>query len=207
MRTHLFTFAITLFSLSCTNKSQHIERIGIQPFGQVPAIWLDSVRQALISAHEVQVHILPSVELPAVAFVNIKSPRYRADSLLRFLERTRPDTLDAMIGVTAKDISTTKRDVNGMVKEPASTYSDWGVFGLGYMPGTACVISSFRLDPGNGLFFSRLRKIAIHEIGHNRGLAHCDQARCVMQDAVESIATVDQAFPVLCEKCKRSMDR
>ena len=54
--------------------------------------------------------------------------RYRADSLIRYLGRFgSADTI--LIGLTNKDISTTKGQIR-----------DWGIMGLGYCPGTSCVV-------------------------------------------------------------------
>lgn len=52
------------------------------------------------------------------------------------------------------------------------------------------------------LFFSRLKKICIHEVGHNLGLPHCTTNKCVMQDAVETIKTVDNESEELCAECR-----
>jgi archaemetzincin len=47
--------------------------------------------------------------------------------------------------------------------------------------------------------------VAIHEIGHNLGLKHCSTPKCVMQDAVETIKTVDVAGVELCNSCKKEI--
>ncbi len=145
-------------------------------------------------------------KLPEKAFVNIKSPRYRADSLLIELSKNRPDSIGFILGITSKDISTTKRGLDGNIKKPKSKYTDWGVFGLGYKSGTSCIISTFRLkNVKTDLFISRVQKISVHEIGHNLGLDHCETEKCVMQDAVETISTVDSEGFKLCEKCYRKI--
>ncbi len=35
-------------------------------------------------------------------------------------------------------------------------------------------------------YFTRFKKVAVHEFGHNLGLPHCSDKTCVMPDAVES---------------------
>ena len=52
----------------------------------------------------------------------------------------------------------------------------------------------------------RMQKIAIHEIGHNLGLQHCADTTCVMQDAVESIKTIDRSTQTYCPACKQKAD-
>jgi archaemetzincin len=91
----------------------------------------------------------------------------------------------------------------GNTLEPKTKYEDWGVFGLGYMPGQSCVVSIFRTQKTSRKnFILRMKKISLHEIGHNLGLDHCDSKRCAMRDAVESISTVDNVDAQLCDKCR-----
>lgn len=166
----------------------------------------DSVKSALEEVYEVEVVMLPEIEIPENTFVNVKSPRYRADKLIEYLKENRPGGIDYTIGLISKDISTTKRTADGEIKKPKSKYEDWGIFGLGYRPGPSCIVSTFRLNNKNQkLFYSRIKKIAVHEIGHNLGLPHCPDKECVMQDAAESISTIDNVSMILCDECKRKI--
>ena len=126
--------------------------------------------------------------------------------LLKYLKSIRPDSIDFMLGLTATDISTTKKDKLGRIKQPKSKYEDWGTFGLGYRPGSACVVSSYRLSKPNKTI-ERLQKVVVHELGHNLGLKHCtSKLNCVMDDAAETIRTVDAGHITLCDKCKNVLD-
>ena len=89
-------------------------------------------------------------------------------------------------------------------------YTDWGIFGLGSRPGPTCVLSTHRLardtwDPAR--IRSRLRKIALHELGHNLGLPHCPDSACFMRDALETILTIDDAPEHLCDKCQQKIKK
>lgn len=180
--------------------------IAIQPYGTIQHRQVDSVAASLARMYLSRVHILKSVALPASSYVMIKSPRYRADVLIRLLKTQKPDTIDFILGITNQDISTTKRDAFGRIKTPESRYKDWGVFGLGYRPGLACVISTYRLKhTSEDIFIGRLQKVALHEIGHNYGLPHCKTEYCVMQDAVETIKTIDRVSLQMCEKCTQKI--
>jgi archaemetzincin len=95
--------------------------------------------------------------------------RYRADSLIRFLSG-RTTEGEVAIGLTHYDVSTTKDG-----KE------DWGVMGLGFRPGKACVISTFRIKGKNRE--EKFAKVIVHEFGHTRGLDHCPVKDCLMRDA------------------------
>jgi len=188
------------------NKEEAGIVIAIQPYGNINTDYVDSVAAAFTKMYQSKVILLETKVLPASSFVNIKSPRYRADVLIRLLKTQKPDSIDFIIGITDKDISTTKRDAFGNIKKPESRYKDWGVFGLGYRPGAACIISTFRLTHSSKkVFVGRLQKVALHEIGHNYGLPHCKTEYCVMQDAVETIKTIDNVKPQLCIKCSRKI--
>jgi len=199
----IITFFLTVFLLSCTSNQ---EKIGIQPYGDIPSPLLDSISTILGKSYQAEIVFLEKKDLPQSAFVNIKSPRYRADSLLINLLEGKPDSIDYIIGVTSRDISTTKRDPSGKTKQPESKYYDWGVFGLGYRPGNSCIISTYRLkDSSAKKYYDRIQKVSVHEIGHNMGLKHCESKNCVMQDAVDTILTIDHADKHLCTKCKNKI--
>jgi len=179
--------------------------IGIQPFENFDLRLADTVSQQIQLAYGIKTIVLKSVPLPKEAFTTIRSPRYRADSLLRHLHKIRPDSLCIIMGLTDHDISITKF-VDGKIKEPKSKYIDFGIFGLGALPGQACIISIYRYKSSEkSLFYDRFFKISKHEIGHNLGLPHCPNKTCIMQDAAESIQTIDRAGKFLCEDCKEKI--
>lgn len=142
--------------------------------------------------------ILAETSLPESAYYKARN-RYRADTLLNYLLRIRPAKYDYLIGITEKDISCTS--------EP---YEDWGVFGLGFMPGEACVISTFRLKKNKkseAHFQERVIKVVLHELGHNIGLDHCPTPKCMMQDAEGTIKSVDEEKIEVCSSCKAKIQK
>lgn len=177
----------------------------LRPLGDVEAHVVDSVAAALRRVHRVEVRVGEPKELPRSAFTTLRTPRYRADSVIAWLRKERPQNIDFVIGLTREDISITKRDAAGAIKEPASKYRDFGIYGLGYIGGPSCVVSTFRLGSGP-LFHARLAKIATHELGHVRSLQHCADTACVMRDAVERMSTIDAARSTFCEACARRLD-
>ena len=109
------------------------------------------------------------IDLPNQA-LNSTQKRYRADSLIHFLQKKgRPN--ETIIGLTKNDISMTKKGIS----------DDYGVFGYGFCPGNACVVSTFRIKGSNKL--EKLYKLTVHEIGHTLGLPHCAVKTCFMRDA------------------------
>ena len=202
------SFVLLLFAL-LTGCKKHISTettIAIQPIGTVAAYKLSEAHRALEEAYQCRVVMLQSISPASEAFVNIKTPRYRADKLIARLKENKPDTLDYIIGITELDISTKKRDALGRIKEPKSRYEDFGIFGLGYCPGKSCIVSTFRLGTDAEKLKSRLTKICVHEIGHNLGLPHCPDKKCVMTDAVEKLSTVDAAKNELCASCRKRIE-
>ena len=133
--------------------------------------------------------------LPAAAYYKPRN-RYRAPALLEYLNEISGS--DKVIGITAKDISTTS---NGIY--------DWGVMGLANCPGKSCVISSFRMKTTNKkLFEDRFIKVALHELGHTMGLPHCIFSKtCFMEAAEGTIKSVDRETRFLCTNCKKLINQ
>lgn len=195
----LFISVVVIF-LSCEHKHKRLS-IGIQPLGSVDTVELVQVQTSIQTIFNADVHILEKKDLPKSAFINVKTPRYRGDSLLFYVMRNKPDSINFIIGLTAQDISVTKYNIDGSIKAPVSKYEDWGVFGLANLGGTTSIISSFRLKGNKTLHLERLSKISIHELGHSFGLPHCANDSCIMQDAAESIQTIDRVEINFCGKC------
>lgn len=154
----------------------------ILPLGSVA-----SVKQAAAIYQQFQ-HIFPSLQLapvrplPGFAFYKPRK-RYRADSLIAWMGRMAGKN-ETWLGITVSDISTTHRG-----------RTDWGVMGLGFHPGNACVASSFRMKDKTHFW-----KVAIHELGHTAGLPHCPVKSCFMRDAEKRNPTAEEkAFCPTCQ--------
>jgi archaemetzincin len=198
-----FIVLIGILIATCSKPYKNSEKlIGIQVYRGFDTTLLDSIRSAIERVHGMKTLVLPIQDLPADAYTQVKSPRYRADSLIRKLNREKPDSLYLILGLTHRDISTTKKDTKGNTLQPESKYLDWGVFGLGYLGKPGCVVSTYRIQNVTKVkLINRMQKICVHELGHNRSLPHCPNPHCVMQDAVERVQTVDDANLEFCEKC------
>jgi archaemetzincin len=81
------------------------------------------------------------------------------------------------------------------------------VFGEAYAPGNAALISLWRLKPefykdkpDQAIYFLRVLKESIHEVGHTLGIRHCPRSLCVMHFS-NSIFDTDRKQSLLCDEC------
>lgn len=197
---------IFLFLISCKEEAD-VSIVGIQPYEQFPKEKTDTIAKIIEKFYQIKTVVLPTKILYKEAFTNVKSPRYRADKIIYIQNKNKIDSLDYILGLTANDISITKKDKWGKVKTPTYKYSDWGIMGLAYCPGNSCIVSTFRIQHSNPkIHFTRFKKVAVHEFGHNLGLPHCPDKTCVMTDAVESVTTIDHTKFALCDNCKNKLN-
>jgi archaemetzincin len=195
-RPSLALAALLVLSAQAAPRPQHLS-VAIQTLGPVDAGLVSLARQAVQDAFDIS-HVieLPPGELPASAYYEPRR-RYRAEKLLAFLDDTVLETPAKIVGLTCSDISTTK-----------PPYEDWGIFGMSFLGGRSCIVSTYRLGQGRvdqALFERRLRRVVIHELGHTLGLPHCATPGCVMADAKGSIATVDGGDGRFCEACRKRL--
>jgi archaemetzincin len=155
----------------------------IQPFSDISAEMTSYIFSELKKICS-PVILKDPIPLPDKAFYADRN-RYRADTLLNYLESHSPED-HVTIGLTSKDISCT-----------VENYPDWGIIGYGYCPGGACVVSTYRLSKRNTS--EQLFKAAIHELGHTQGLGHCPDETCFMRDA-EGKNTTDEEID-FCPQC------
>jgi archaemetzincin len=98
------------------------------------------------------------------------------------------------------------REKDGSIKQPVYKYAVWGIFGLGDCPGKASIVSNFRLHTSDtSKYHHRIRTVVLHELGHNFGLPHCPNPHCIMNDANEKIATIDNSSDDYCRTCRNKL--
>ena len=186
-------FCFTLFSLifSCEKSKDNAVKNGeeitilIQPFEDVKPKQLAEISENIRKIYP-KIKILKPIKFPQNTYYEPRN-RYRADSIIKYLRTKTPNNC-VTLALTNKDISVTKGKV-----------ADFGVMGLGYRPGNACVASSFRLNPKNKN--EQFYKIAIHELGHTQGLKHCPDKTCFMRDAEGENPTNEEKD--FCQNCKK----
>ena len=182
---------IFLFFCSCFGKKDSTASVAdanividLQPFDGITKAQADYVFTELKKNYS-YISIKKTIALPIAAYYPARK-RYRADSLIHFLS-THSERGHKTIGLTSKDISTTKDGIE-----------DWGVMGLGFCPGNACITSTFRLSKTETNM--QLFKVVIHELGHTFGLPHCLVKSCFMRDAEGRNPTNEEKD--FCTRCK-----
>lgn len=141
----------------------------------------------LAEEHGLEITILSPKELPEMAY-NKNSGRYRADSLLRYVNRLNKDKEHRVVlmGLTHKDIATS---IHGA--------QDFGIIGYSYCPGSSSVVSTFRISKPEHTW-----KCVVHEYLHTQGVPHCpnDDPACIMYDAKGKSPKYEQKKG-LCHDC------
>jgi archaemetzincin len=192
--------------LLCCNRQQAIDSkwlpkgaaetvVILQPLSAVPNDLLLMLKDSIPNFYPVSVRIAKPVSMPLMAYYKPRN-RYKADSILAFLQQIKPAGIRIVAGITALDISTRKDTVN-----------DYGVMGFGLRPGYVCVVSTFRLvkdTPSQPLLFQRTLKTIVHELGHNFGLLHCTNKHCIMADAKGKLNQDNETG--LCAKCRKMLN-
>jgi len=172
-------------------KSQQKQIVVLQPLHSFSAKTLLYLKDSIEQFYPVTVVIAPVKDFPVNVYYQPRN-RYRADSTIKWLKQIVPDSIRLIVGITDEDISTSK-----------GLYKDYGVMGLGYHPGKACVVSTVRLRKSATSaqqLQQRIFKVVVHEIGHNFGLPHCPDESCIMVDAEGKMKLDNEKG--LCKSCK-----
>lgn len=168
---------------------QKIKRIVLVPLGEIEPGLMKGLKQDLHFFGLEVIIEFPEPE-PAYAF-DPQRGQYRSTMILKRLKSEAQK--EAMIlGVTAVDLFSKNLTF---------------VFGEAEVGGDVAIISLARLDQGfygmknNGQLLSkRIKKEAVHELGHVLGLNHCSDAHCVMYYSNDLVDT-DNKKDAYCDEC------
>ena len=190
-----FLILLLVFIVSCCTKEKNIinkvnpgkvqKVIVLQPLGDFQ---LNQAKKVLTQIKTINSDVVlrQNISFPENSFYKPRN-RFRADSIIKNL-RNQIGNDSVIVGLSNYDISTTKNGIK-----------DWGVMGLGYKPGKACVVSDFRLSNKNKS--EQFYKLVLHELGHTAGLPHCITKTCLMRDA-KGRNPFDQEKD-FCNNCKK----
>lgn len=176
----------------CTCPPESFVHIDLQPLGdftQKEANQLkEELEKHLVPIYLSEIEVLPKKDIPASCLYKPRN-RYWAGKILGFLKQQNQESDFVTIGLTHRDISTS---IHGNY--------NYGIMGLSFRPGNACVVSTFRLKRKDDLW-----KVTTHEFLHSRGLPHCkkDNPKCLMQDAHGK--NTFYMKNCLCQDCQKSL--
>jgi archaemetzincin len=182
------TYLLLLTILLSSFNNQKTKIVYIQPLGDVNKEYMDYLKTSVKDFYGYECVIKPKVALTSDILAGSKT-RYEASKILNKFNSNQNTLI-----ITEKDIAYKK----------SKEFPEWGIFGLGLRPGKTCVISTFRLkkNVSTQKMLERLKKVALHEIGHNLGLKHCTNNKvCMMNDACGTIKQVDKEKIWFCPKC------
>lgn len=160
--------------------------IYIQPLGDVSKENLFYTQRSLEDFYNCRCVVKDKINL-SKDLLAASGTRYDAGKIL-----DKFNSSENLIIITEKDIATRKGNI-----------PEWGIFGLGFRPGNTCVVSTFRFRGKN--VSERLKKVSIHEVGHNLGLNHCTNGKCLMHDGTGGLRQVDQEKVWFCNDCKNKL--
>jgi archaemetzincin len=174
---------------SIINQQEKI--IYISPLGDVKQKYLDSVRNYIQNFYGFKC-IIDNKKPLTKDILASSGKRYEANKIIKKYNSDKNILL-----LTDVDIAYFNKVKN--IKE-------YGIIGLGFRPGKTCVVSTFRIknNTNEKKFLDRLKKVSLHEVGHNLGLDHCSyDPKCLMNDAKGTVNQIDKELVWLCEKCKK----
>jgi archaemetzincin len=165
--------------------------IALVPIGSVSESLLARLARTIHETFRTDVFCQPPHFDPALGLDAYRN-QYNSTVFLSLLLNSSNDVDGRIVGVTDYDLFV-----------PVLTF----VFGEAQLNGKAAVVSSFRLRPeyyglraDSDLLESRVKKEAIHEIGHTFGLLHCSDAACVMHSSTYA-EEIDFKSDRFCQRC------
>lgn len=173
------------------NSKAPSERIVIAPIEKFAEELLERIGSTVERIYGWGTRVQPLLRNVDFAY-DARREQYHSTAILQKLAERVPDDTHKILAITAVDLFI-----------PILTY----VYGEAQLGGTACVISTCRLNdeeptgnPGKGSFEERIVKEAIHELGHTFNLRHCPEHTCIMHYC-RNIDDVDRKSDQLCRHC------
>ncbi|HZD60457.1 MAG TPA: archaemetzincin family Zn-dependent metalloprotease [Anaerolineae bacterium] len=168
-------------------KKRYIE---VLPIGSISQELVDYIIRIIEEKFSTPARVGQAIPVPAGA-LNRRRGQYNASIILEEISRHRAAKAVKALGVIEDDLFA--RGLNY-------------IFGQAKLGGCCGIISLARLREGTEgpggerLFFERVKKEAVHELGHTFGLRHCLNPKCVMYYS-NNIMDTDRKGADFCPEC------
>lgn len=173
-----------------------MKSIYLLEIGEVKDLDWEALGSDLSKIFSLRTKKIGPIEVPDFAFDRLRK-QYDSLKIMQDISSISFDSLEKMLAVTSVDLFTD--DYNY-------------IFGQGDSPGKISIVSTFRLDPRNfkdnfnkDIYYQRILKEAIHELGHNFGVSHCPDKSCPMHFS-NNVTDTDFKKTQLCQKCQNLLE-
>jgi archaemetzincin len=150
---------------------------------------------ALDDALGLEVRLGPALAIPADAWEPARA-QFNAARILRDVAAAHPKGAAKTLGLTEADLF-----------HPILTF----LYGQAQLNGPAALVSLARLrqgfyglPPNRDLTLDRLKKEALHELGHTYGLTHCRNSACAMALST-ALEQLDAKHAAYCQPCRLAL--
>lgn len=164
----------------------------IVPIGLVDKPILKNLAKVLYERFKIKFCVKEPLELPKDAF-NPERGQYDTDKIFKILKRCEGKKV---LGVIDKDLYAQGLNF---------------IFGQAELPGRCALVSLTRLRQefyglprDEMIFFDRIIKEVVHELGHTYGIKHCLNKNCVMFFS-NSIIDTDKKSSFFCKMCQEKL--
>jgi len=161
----------------------------------LPDAMLRKLRDHLRDYLSLPVRVTRNMPVPEGSYERNRN-QYNSTRILREILTETPADAIKIVGIIDKDLCI-----------PILTF----VFGEAQLGGMASIVSIARLrqefhglSPNEGILFERLVKEALHELGHNFGLIHCNDRECIMYLS-NTVRDVDRKKTTYCGSCDTAL--
>lgn len=177
------------------HRGEQVVGVVLQPVGAVPEPLVRRLAEAVADVLALEPSVRSALPWPSPTCAPERLQRH-ALRLLHLIAEQPRDPSTVLLGVADADLYV-----------PDEAF----VLGVFNRPSRASVVGLARLrqefwglPADEGLFRTRVVKLALHQLGHALGLRHCTSGRCVM-GPTPGLLGLDDADAAYCRACRASL--
>jgi archaemetzincin len=169
------------------------KKLVIVPLGEVDYGMVNRLATRLVSIIDSPVDILQGIKIPQESF-NPKRCQYYSTIILNKLELLRSSPREKILGIMDEDLYTPSM---GFVLSEADPNAKAAIISMHRLKQ-----QSLEIIDEEKLYFSRILKELVHNLGHLLNLKHCPNPKCVMHFS-NTLLEIDGKSENFCDNCKR----